>query len=169
MIFTDVSGTGKTSLIKKLAKEYGLRAKDVFEYVARYLLKKKTVSRKELRKAYQALFLALPKSNSDILEIANDWPEKIIPSLVSLIRKRDSREILLILCRCSPKTARKRRIEIGKIVLPRTIKQQESYGLNFFKNLCHNLKIGFLAINTERNFESCYQKLVNFLGATRTN
>lgn len=169
LIFVGVSGSGKSALSKKLAEEHGLVIKDVIEYVEKYLAQtgEPVLSEEMLRKAYEEFITDLSSSIFDILEIANDWLEDILPRIIGVIRKTQKTDIALVFCHCGPETLAARIAARGRLLPDEFVPKQAKYGQEFFMEMSKSLEIQLIDIDTEKSFADSYRDLLRLLELLR--
>ena len=166
LIFVGVSGAGKSALSKKLAGDCGLVVRDIIEYAEKYLAMtdEPVLSETMLRKAYEEFLADLPSSRFDIIEIANDWPEDMLPRIVAILKKIRKADIVLVLCRCGLDVLASRIAARGRLLPDGLIPRQAQYSQKFFEEISAALGIKFIDINTEKPFAESYQELLRLLG-----
>ncbi len=161
LIFTGISGVGKSTLANKLAQEYNLEIIDVFQYVKNYIdsYGSSKVKGNLLKKPYKDLILDLPNLDFDILEIASDWPDEFIPEI---IKKLKEKPILILLD--VPEKVYLKRNEKKKMPVPKEVLQhQAKFNRPFYENLSLKLKVELIVINTDSSSQKSYQELKNNL------
>jgi len=161
LIFTGISGAGKTKLVGKLAEEYHLRVVDVFEYVKPYIEKYGSTKVKGgiLKKPYKDLISDLPNLNFDILEIASDWPDEFLPQIIKKLKVKP----ILIFCDVSLETSLERNRKRNRVVPEQTLRDQARFDHGFYKKLASDFGVELIIIDNEKPISDSCQDLKNKL------
>lgn len=155
-VFVGPAGSGKTTLIKKLVRQSGLKFYDIIDVMKPYLKKYGTVTEKNkciLNKVIDEYVNSFSKKKFDILEFATG---EYVPKVLDYL---NDKKVVLIYCNCPLAVCRKRMRLRERQVPNHYVRYQSKFKTPFYLKLMKKYKFKFVVIDMRKNVETCFNEL----------
>jgi len=161
-VFIGTSCSGKSTLSKRFADEFGLRRIDVVDFVLPLLPLRdagEITTHEMLTIGYEGFFHMLMQEDFDVIEVASDDPQKHLPGIAEIVKAHD-RSMIVVFTDASFDDCVERNFTrpVNMQVPVDVLYQQAQYDRAFFVNMWGILKCPLVFVDTSsaRPLEESY-------------